>query len=146
MKTTLTPPILHAFVHFLCYQKENQQKLYSRSTYLIPLIKRETKLLAYVINVICCMSSLTYDINGKICHMSAMTYDIWAILPSQKIIRSYVFFCFFWILYYVYFPFADLYMIFDIFLFEDLTHQDFLDSDFSDTCMWVQDPSKWGYP
>ena len=35
-------------------------------------------------------------------------------------------------------------MIFGIFLFEDLTHQDFLDSDFSDTCMWVQDPSKRG--
>ena len=39
-----------------------------------------------------------------------------------------------------------IFMIFDIFLFEDLTHQDFLDPDFSDTCMWVQDPSKWGYP
>ena len=39
-----------------------------------------------------------------------------------------------------------IFMIFGIFLFEDLTHQDFLDSDFSDTCMWVQDPSKRGYP
>ena len=34
----------------------------------------------------------------------------------------------------------------NIFLFEDLKSQDFLDPYFSDTCMWVQDPSKWGYP
>ena len=33
----------------------------------------------------------------------------------------------------------------NIFLFEDLKSQDFLDPYFSDTCMWVQDPSKWGY-
>ena len=34
----------------------------------------------------------------------------------------------------------------NIFLFEDLKSQDFLDPYFSDPCMWVQDPSKWGYP
>ena len=28
----------------------------------------------------------------------------------------------------------------NIFLFEHLSRQDFLDPDFSDTCMWVQDP------
>ena len=39
-----------------------------------------------------------------------------------------------------------IFMKINIFLFEDLKSQDFLDPYFSDTCMWVQDPSKWGYP
>ena len=39
-----------------------------------------------------------------------------------------------------------IFMKINIFLFEDLKRQDFLDPYFSDTCMWVQDPSKWGYP
>ena len=31
----------------------------------------------------------------------------------------------------------------NIFLFENLKRQDFLNPNFSDTCIWVQDPSKW---
>ena len=35
-----------------------------------------------------------------------------------------------------------IFMKINIFLFEHLSCQDFLDPYFSDTCMWVQDPSK----
>ena len=35
-----------------------------------------TPILSYDISVICHMSSLTYDINGKICHITASIYDI----------------------------------------------------------------------
>ena len=40
-----------------------------------------------------------------------------------------------------------IFMKINIFLFGVLKSQDFLDPDFSDTCMWVQDPheNKWNY-
>ena len=48
----------------------------ARGCIAVVLTVLSTPILSYDIIVICHMSSLTYDINGKICHMSAMTYDI----------------------------------------------------------------------
>ena len=80
--------------------------------------------------------------------MSAMTYDtnnIGPVLPKQDVAAGSVFRVFgclvmgpSWIW---------IFMKINMFLFEGLKIEDFLDPDFSDTCMWVQDPheNEWNY-